>query len=329
MKKILTLILAVCFVLLAGCGEADKTSSDDAASVDTASSVSPAISDKVKAGTVELCDYENIEIDWNDTTNASILDSYLSEYTPTTKEIKDRAIKNGDIANIDFAGYKDGKAFDGGTSEGYDLEIGSGSFIPGFEEGLVGVKPGETKNLNLTFPENYGTADLAGQEVVFKVTVNFIKEESYAEKDMKSAKEAAYGTAVMNHIVTNSTYGKLDEELTKFYTDKYRTMYETQITTSYGYESLDAYLEATGSKREDFEAMVKSNAESRAMYETVVNALADKEGIKITDAEYKKSLEQYAESAGTTAEEFETRNGKELIMAELLAEKVTAVLEEK
>lgn len=338
MKRILTLILALGIVALAGCGTADKTASKapEEGSSQSATENSDAesntianISDKVKEGTVELCDYKDVKLDWNDSTNSAILDNYLSEYTATTKEIKDRAIKNGDIANIDFAGYKDGKAFDGGTSEGYDLEIGSGSFIPGFEEGLVGVKPGETVNLDLTFPENYSSADLAGQAVVFKVTVNYIKEETFAEEDIKSAKKAAFGQAILNHVMTNSTYGKLDAELTKFYTDKYMSMYESQIKTSYGYESIEAYLEATGSTRESFDAMVKGNAEYRVMYDTAVNTIAEKEGIKVTDADYNKSVKQYAEASGMSTEEFEKQNGKTLIMAELVAEKVIATLQEK
>ena len=335
MKRVLTLILVLSLVALVGCGTAGKTSSEvdkevaSQSETDTESNQASNISDKVKAGTVELCDYKKLKVDWTTSTNSAILDNYLSEYTATTKEIKDRAVKNGDVANIDFAGYKDGKAFDGGTSLDYDLEIGSGSFIPGFEEGLVGVMPGETVNLDLTFPESYQSADLAGKDVVFKVTVNFIKEETFSEEDLNSAKKAAYGQAVLNEIMTNSTYGKLDADLTKFYTDKYTSMYESQIKTSYGYESIEAYLEATGSKREDFDAMVKGNAEYRVMYDTAVNTIAEKENIKVTDAEYKKYVEQYAKASGMSAEEFENQNGKTLIVSQLVAERVTAALQEK
>ena len=80
-------------------------------------------------------------------------------------------VENGDIATINFVGLKDGVAFEGGTGNDYDLEIGSGTFIPGFEEQMIGMKVNETRDLNLTFPENYGAADLAGQAVVFQVTV--------------------------------------------------------------------------------------------------------------------------------------------------------------
>lgn len=96
------------------------------------------------------------------------------EQAPVVEQIKTGKVKKGDTVNIDFEGKKDGVAFDGGTAEGYDLEIGSGSFIEGFEDGLIDVAPGETVDLNLTFPENYPAEDLAGQPVVFTVKVNYI-----------------------------------------------------------------------------------------------------------------------------------------------------------
>jgi len=87
------------------------------------------------------------------------------------KEVEeDRPLQNEDIANIDFDGYVDEKPFDGGKAEGYSLEIGSGSFIPGFEDGMIGMKKGETRDIKVTFPKEYGSAELAGKEAVFKVT---------------------------------------------------------------------------------------------------------------------------------------------------------------
>lgn len=86
---------------------------------------------------------------------------------PTLEE-KDGEVSNGDVTTIDFEGFKDGIAFDGGKAEGHQLEIGSGQFIPGFEDQMIGMKKGETRELNLTFPENYGAPDLAGADVVLK-----------------------------------------------------------------------------------------------------------------------------------------------------------------
>ena len=96
---------------------------------------------------------------------------------------KNEKVKKGDTANIDYVGKKDGVAFDGGTAQGYQLEIGSGTFIDGFEDGLVGVMPGETVDLNLTFPKEYPSEELAGKKVVFKVKVNEIKQKQSRELD--------------------------------------------------------------------------------------------------------------------------------------------------
>ena len=95
----------------------------------------------------------------------------------------DRAAQDGDIVNIDYKGTKDGEAFDGGTAEGTDLTLGSKTMIDGFEDGLIGAKKGETKTLNLTFPEDYREESLAGQAVVFEVTVNSVKEKQDAVLD--------------------------------------------------------------------------------------------------------------------------------------------------
>ncbi len=108
----------------------------------------------------------------------SILDA-----NPEYVAITDRAAKNGDIVDIDYVGLKDGVAFDGGTAQGYKLELGSHSFIDGFEEGLVGAKTGEERSLNLTFPKQYHSEELAGQAVVFEVTVNGIEEKKDAVLD--------------------------------------------------------------------------------------------------------------------------------------------------
>ena len=100
----------------------------------------------------------------------------------TYNDITDRTTaQSGDVANIDYVGKKDGVEFDGGSAQGYDLELGSGVFIPGFEDGVVGMEVGSTKDIPLTFPDNYGNADLAGADVVFTVTLNALKEATTPE----------------------------------------------------------------------------------------------------------------------------------------------------
>ncbi len=125
---------------------------------------------------ITLADYKSMKVS---AVRPAVDDETVTQYIDSellVGKITDRAVEEGDVADIDFVGKKDGVAFEGGTAAGYMLTIGSGGFIPGFEEGLVGVMPGETVDLNLTFPENYKkNPDLAGQEVVFSVKVNSIE----------------------------------------------------------------------------------------------------------------------------------------------------------
>ena len=107
------------------------------------------------------------------------IQNFLSQNSQLVE--KDGEVANGDVTTIDFEGFKDGVPFEGGKANGHQLEIGAGQFIPGFEEQMIGMTKGETRDLNLTFPENYGVADLAGADVVFKVTVNKIATKKEAE----------------------------------------------------------------------------------------------------------------------------------------------------
>ena len=150
---------------------------------------------------VTLGDYKNIEVmvagpDVDNAEWASLNAQIYNEFVSAENGIKDRAVENGDWVNIDYSGKKDGVAFDGGTAAAQLLEIGSGMFIAGFEEGLVGVMPGETVDLDLTFPADYGNTELAGQAVVFTVTVNYIYpgEEDWSDDVVAAAGNAEYTT---------------------------------------------------------------------------------------------------------------------------------------
>ncbi len=134
---------------------------------------------------IKLGDYRGIEVKvpkqlsvTEEEINREI-QNFLSQNSQLVE--KDGEVANGDVTTIDFEGFKDGVPFEGGKANGHQLEIGSGQFIPGFEEQMIGMTKGETRDLNLTFPENYGVADLAGADVVFKVTVNKIATKKEAE----------------------------------------------------------------------------------------------------------------------------------------------------
>jgi len=142
---------------------------------------------------------------------------------------EDGSVENGDIANIDFEGFLDGVAFDGGKAEKYDLEIGSGSFIPGFEEQLIGMKVGEEKDITTTFPENYGNAELAGKETIFKIKLHEIKKKELPTLDDEFAKDV-------------SEFDTL-EEYTKSVRERLEKSKETQAKAERETKAVDALCE--------------------------------------------------------------------------------------
>lgn len=191
MKKLSVILAAASLsaLLLAGCGKEAAPQESTAASQESAAEGETDIAkkeypddsyaDNLKPEDyVTLGDYLGVEVAMaKPVITDTDVDSYI-EYARANnkvkKEVTGRAVQSGDVANIDYEGKKDGVAFEGGTAEKQDLEIGSHSFIEGFEDGIIGMKAGETKELNLTFPEAYQNADLAGQDVVFTVKLNNI-----------------------------------------------------------------------------------------------------------------------------------------------------------
>ena len=189
---------------LAGCSEtAESESTAETASAETASpetaddsaydylanfSYSDGFDENGYLDGVTAADYVTLPDDYADITIdaslAEVTDQDITDYInqnilssfATTNQVTDRAAQDGDTVNIDYVGTIDGVAFDGGSDQGYDLELGSGTFIDGFEEQIVGHTPGETFDVNVTFPENYGSADLAGKAAVFSTTLNYISE---------------------------------------------------------------------------------------------------------------------------------------------------------
>lgn len=203
----------------------------------------------------------------------SQIDSLLSQNT-TTQQITDRAAADGDTVNIDYVGTVDGVAFTGGTYSGYSLTLGSGSFIDGFEDQIVGHKPGETFDVNVTFPDGYSdstdaegnTVVLSNKKAVFSVTLNYISEEilpeltdAWVEENFSSTDgvhtvedlRAEYqkmlyqnnlNTAVMDYLLANSTFKDLPKEVTDYQVNQCLNYYYT-MAQYYGYD-LDSFLQA-------------------------------------------------------------------------------------
>ena len=252
------------------------------------------------------------------------LNAYLEDVRSKHAELDvvtdpEAAVEKGDRVLMDFCGKKDGVAFEGGTAENYTLEIGSGSFIPGFEDQMIGMKVGEERNLDLTFPENYHEASLAGAPVVFEVKVHEIKRKTLAPLDDEFAKDVSefdtleaykanlkeelgkqkkenitnqYKAQIANKVTEDSDV-VAPESLVKQETENF--MNEIRYNFSRQGFSLEQYLELTGGKLEDVENDAKTRAEGFVKQRVVMEAIAEKEGIEVSDEEMDKEYERLAE----------------------------------
>ena len=261
---------------------------------------------------VTLNDYKNMKVTaYRPETTDEDIEQYINSEM-LTGYITDRKVENGDVVNIDYEGKKDGVAFDGGTASGAELEIGSGSFIEGFEEGLIGVMPGETVDLDLTFPEGYREETLAGQPVVFTVTVNGIAESmEYAnatdadlarlglpyetkdalwkaakaevEKNAEEVFETSKTSAILNQILSESTIKSVPEYLVEEQIQGFEIYMETASRMRYGM-AFEQYLEQVEQKTlADFEAEIRPDCETTVKQYLISEALARAENLEITD----------------------------------------------
>ena len=190
---------------------------------------------------ITLADYKGLKVDTKSDEFKKYYDNMISsDVSSNNLYVKktEGTVANGDTANIDYTGKKDGVAFDGGTAAGYDLTIGSNSFIDGFESGLIGKKIGDTVDLNLKFPENYSSTELAGKAVVFTVKINYVKtdeerkpEDSFKE-DMvtNKIKPAMDEQMVAYSILDNEKLGLKDEEVSKKIDETVKSINNSQVS---------------------------------------------------------------------------------------------------
>ncbi|MBR4944550.1 MAG: trigger factor [Peptococcaceae bacterium] len=309
---------------------------------------------------VELGEYKGLAIEDID---PEVSDKEVNQYIDMirskqaeVKTITDKrnVLKKGDTAHIDFVGKKDGVAFPGGTAEGYDLEIGSGSFIPGFEEQMEGMKAEEVRNIELSFPEDYYVSDLAGQPVVFEVTLHAIKRKILPElndefvkdvsnfatveeykadiKNMLSAEKTTeiknrHKAAVAQQVVEASDV-VAPESLVNEETES--SMNDIRFTMKQQGIELEDYLKMTNGKLEDIENECRMRAEALVKQTIVFEAIAEKEGLAVSDedleAEYAKMSEMYNQPVETIKEVFAMRGQVGAIKRNLLLEKVANFL---
>ena len=295
MKRFLSLTLVIfsLLTLLTACG---KTSNVLFVNTDF---------DKV----MTLAEYKGLELDTSSDDFKELFDNTVASDVKSNSlymEKTEGTVSEGDIANIDFVGKKDGVAFDGGTGASYDLEIGSGSFIPGFESGLIGVKIGDTVDLNLTFPKDYGKEELNGQDVVFTVTVNSVqttegvepkdiyKDLGYEtlEKYESDVKERAIKNYFLEAVTANSEIKEYPEEDIKILQTQIKDALNNNFTSYYGM-SLESYLTQNGMTMIDFENNLLNNQVKPLIAETMpLYAILDKEGVKITDEDLETKLQE-------------------------------------
>ena len=308
---------------------------------------------------VTITKYKGVEIDKVDADAVSDNDveaqiNSVLQSKSTTTEVTDRAAQTGDTVTIDYEGKKDGVAFDGGTATDAQLTLGSGQFIDGFEDGVVGHNIGDTFDLDLTFPENYGNADLAGQAVVFTVTVNYIQpaqdgefsdeiisnfgidgvtnEEElrqYAYDYLNDNAQQNYETnvqqAVMDAFMANNTITSVPEALVQKYSDAAESSI-TSMASAYG---VDADTFTQYYYGQDLATFLSTYAEQTAKQDIALQAVANKENLNISDEELDQMLQDRATAAGyDTIEEYIGETSKEDYREYFLYDKVLDYLVE-
>ncbi len=341
-KKLLALLLAGCMALsMTACGgkETEEKTAEETAAVNTSALGTSKLT--------ELGEYKGLTYTVMDTTvtdeevEAEIKYMVANSFNKKPQEVATET----SVVNIDYVGKKDGVAFDGGTAAGYELDLGNSNFIEGFAESIVGMKVGETKDCPMTFPEEYHSADLAGADVVFTITVNECWEKVPAELNDEFAAENGYENVdalyagvrelyetskqqeaqadmeyqVLQKAIDNSTF-ELNEAEIELYINDLKSQYET-YASYYGYD-LETYVGmSTGMSFSEFEAQCREIAIYRIQCPLVQNAIAEAENLKVTDEVYAEKAEKYMSYYGySTIEDLEAAYTKETVMAQATAD---------
>ena len=255
---------------------------------------------------------------------------HMQERNSRMVTVDDRAVENGDITVIDFEGFVDGKAFEGGKAEGHELTIGSNTFIPGFEDQIIGMKIDEEKDINVKFPEEYFSKELAGKDATFKVKLHEIKKKELPELDDEFAKDVSeYDTLKELKESIKEKLEKENEQKAKYETEEAAIkavcdnteidipsgMIETEIDhmekdmeqrMQYQGLTLDMYLQMIGKTKEEFRKEYEDQAKDAVKSRLVIEAVANEEKIEADDKEVDEKIKEMAENYGKTEDELKS-----------------------
>ena len=305
---------------------------------------------------VKLGDYKGLEIEKQDSelTDKDLQDAIDHSLGHLADMVvkEDGAVEEGDTVNIDFDGYVDGEQFEGGQADGYDLEIGSGSFIPGFEDQLVGVKTGEEKDVVVTFPEEYHAEELAGKEATFKTKVNEIKYKEVPELTDEIANELDSDANSVDEYKENlrkrlseekaqdaenvekeEAINKATENTT---IDIPQAMIDTELdrmVQEFGQRiqqqglDLQTYFQISGQDESQLREQMKDDAEQRVKTNLTLSAIADEENIEVTDEDIDKELEKMSSQFNISVEDIkQTLGNTDIIKNDVRIQKVIDLL---
>lgn len=287
---------------------------------------------------VEVKDYKGIEVEQVDpevTEEDVDRDIEAMRKRNSRMVVADRPVENGDTVILDYAGFVGDEQFQGGTAENQELKIGSGMFIPGFEEQLIGVKAGESKDVVVTFPEEYQAKELAGKEATFKCTVHEVKFEELPELDDEFAKDVSeFDTLaelrddararilesvklqceneakdkVIAQVYENN---KIEAPATMVADEMDRMIQELEQQMRYQGLNIQQYLQFTGSTLDDFRNEIKPEAEKRVATRIVLRSIGDVENVEVTDEDLDKELQRMSEAYNTDPENIKKMLGEE------------------
>lgn len=332
--------------------DAEETESDNTEDI---SEDTPTTAELMAGIDVEKCvtlgDYKGVTVEKTiqsvtDEDVQNEIDNALANYPVEV----DQAAKEGDTVNIDYVGKIDGEEFDGGSDQGADLKLGSGKFIDGFEDGLIGARKGETRTLNLTFPEDY-TQDLAGKAVEFTVTVNAVKEplseptdqwvadniegydniadykagiRSEQEENNEQTADNQVRYAAWTQVIDNCTINEYPETLVEVG----KKLYEQQVETyaKYAGMELDAYIESSGLTQEEYQSNMEEYGKNVAAQALVCQAICDKEGFAIGDDDYQKALQDMLTEYGCTEDELIQTYGQDNVEQSIMLNRVSNLI---